>query len=141
MTESEIKPLNWKPDPNVGYTVARRPDVGMNYTFTDVSHATLMHWRDFALQHLYNADRLTRNRYDLRKIQQLTDEAINVAIEANSDPAARNIRLAVLVSSDAIRVALEEILALSSPTGVEMGIFEEEEEAEAWLNRPLTLVV
>jgi len=141
MTESEIKPLNWKPDPNVGYTVARRPDGGMNYTFTDVSHATLMHWRDFALQHLYNADRLTRNRYDLRKIQQLTDEAINVAIEANSDPAARNIRLAVLVSSDAIRVALEEILALSSPTGVEMGIFEEEEEAEAWLNRPLTLVV
>lgn len=141
MTESEVKPLNWKPDPNIGYTVSRRADGGMNYTFTDVSHATLMHWRDFALQHLYDADRLTRNRYDLRKIQELTEEAVNVAIEANSDPAARNIRLAVLVSSEAIRVALEEILALSSPTGVEMGVFETEEEAEAWLNRPLTLVV
>ncbi len=104
MSDMAIKPLNWKPQPGIGYTVARRPDGGMHYTFTDVSPATLLHWREFALQHLYDSDRLTRNLYDLRQLDSIPDEAIKIALEANSDPAARHIRVAVVL---AIRVYAE----------------------------------
>ena len=49
MSEEAIKPLNWTPEPGIGYTVVRRPDGGMHYTFTNISHKTLIHWREFAL--------------------------------------------------------------------------------------------
>jgi hypothetical protein len=65
MTES--KPLNWSPTANVGYSVIRRGDGGMTLTFTDLSDATLAHWHEFALAHLLEADRRTRNLYDLRR--------------------------------------------------------------------------
>lgn len=141
MAETEIKPLNWKPAPNIGYTVVRRPDGGMHFTFTDASPATLKHWREFALEHLLDSDRLTRNLYDLRQLEDLPEEAIKYAVEVNNDPAARNIRLAVVATSDKVRQALREIASLTTPGGVEMGLFRDLEEAEAWLNRPLTLVV
>jgi hypothetical protein len=113
----------------------------MHYTFTDVSRPTLLHWREFALNHLYDSDRLTRNLYDLRQIKSIPKEAIQIALEANSDPAARNIRLAVLVGSQEVKQALEEIAALSTPGGAEIGIFTQEDEAEKWLSRPLITMV
>ena len=141
MADVDIKPLNWNPDPDIGYTVVRRSDGGMHYTFTDVYPATLKHWRAFALEHLLNADRLTRNLYDVRQVEQISAEAIQYAIEVNSDPSARNIRLAVVVAGDEVRQAIQEIDYLTTPSGVEMAIFTDLEEAEAWLNRPLTLLV
>jgi hypothetical protein len=141
MSEAEIKPLNWVPDPTVGYSVVRRPDGGMHYIFTDATDRTLTHWREFALQHLYDSDRLTRNLYDLRQIKTIPQEAIQFAVEANSDPAARNIRVAVLVANSLVKRAIEEIAALSAPGGVELGIFDDEAKAEEWLSRPLTTMV
>jgi hypothetical protein len=111
MTMSEVKPLNWEPTPGIGYTVVRRPDGGMMLTFTDLSDATIQHWHDFALEHLLGSDRLTRNLYDLRKVKLIPEHAIKTAIEVNSDPAARNIRVAVVVAT--------------------------RDEAEAWISRPL----
>ena len=93
--DDRIKPLNWKPTPGIGYSVIRRPDGGMALTFTDLSDATIQNWHDFALEHLLSSDRLTRNLYDLRQIKEIPEKAIHVAMEVNSDPAARNIRLAV----------------------------------------------
>lgn len=141
MSEMEMKPLNWKPEPGIGYTVTRRPDGGMHYTFRDTSHPTLVHWREFALQHLFDSDRLTRNLYDLRQLSTVSNEAIQIALEANSDPAARNIRLAVVVGSEPVRQAIQQIADLSVPGGVELGIFLDLQEAESWLDRPLTTLV
>jgi hypothetical protein len=140
MSEAGIKPLNWKPVPGIGYSVERREDGGMNYTFTDVSHQTLLHWRDFSLEHLYDSDRLTRNRYDLRQVQTIPQEAIEYAIELNSDPSARNIRLAVIVASAEVRGAIEQIQSLTIPGGVQIGIFEDLASAEDWLSRPISLM-
>ena len=141
MSENELKPLNWTPVPGIGYTVTRRPDGGMHYTFTDASHPTLVHWREFALQHLYDSDRLTRNLFDLRQLKAISSEAIQIALEANSDPATRNIRVAVVVANEPVRQAIQQIADLSAPGGVEMGIFLDLQEAEVWLDRPLTTLV
>lgn len=141
MSEVDLKPLNWNPQPGIGYTVVRRPDGGMHFTFTDVSHKTLEHWRAFALAHLLDSDRLTRNLYDLRQVENLPEEAIEYAVEVNTDPSVRNIRLAVVVVNEAVRQAIQEIDALTVPSGVEMAIFTDLDEAEAWLDRPLTLLV
>ena len=141
MTQEKIKPLNWEPSPGIGYSVVRRPDGGMHYTFTDLSHQTLEHWHEFAVEHLLDSDRLTTNLYDLRQIEDISQEAIVYAIEVNSDPAARNIRLAVVVKSDDVRRAIEKIPSLTTPGGVEFGVFTNIDESEAWLDRPLTLIV
>jgi MFS superfamily sulfate permease-like transporter len=141
MTQEDLKPLNWTPAPGIGYSVVRRPDGGMHYTFTDVTRETLDHWREFALEHLLESDRLTRNLYDLRSVEEITIEAVDYAIEVNSDPSARNIRLAVVVANDAVRDAIEKIPSLTTAGGVEFRIFTEIDEAEEWLDRPLTLIV
>ena len=142
MSDEAIKPLNWKPAPNIGYTVERRPDGGMHLTITDLSLATLIHWREFSLKHLYNSDRLTRNLYDLRQVQFIPEEAIRYAIEVNNDPAARNIHLAVVVGNEAVRQAIQQIADLTnSPGGVEMAIFTDLDEANDWLDRPLTKII
>ncbi len=141
MAEEEIKPLNWQPDPKIGYTVVRRPDGGMHFTFRDASPATLDHWRKFSLEHLENSDRLTRNLYDLSALESLPEEAINYAVEVNTDPSVRNIRLAAVARHAAVRKALQKIAALTTPGGVDLAVFNTLEEAEAWLNRPLTLRV
>ena len=141
MSDTDRKPLNWTPSPNIGYTVERRPDGGMHYTFQEISHDTLEHWRKFALQHLLDSDRLTRNLYDLRLVDKLPEEAIEYALEVGSDPSTRNIRLAVVLSTEAVREAVEKFAALTIPSGLELGIFSDMDEAEAWLDRPLTLLV
>jgi len=140
MTEEMLKPLNWEPTPGIGYAVVRRPDGGMHYTFTDVSHETLVHWRTFAVQHLLDSDRLTTNLYDLREVNEVSQEAVDYAIEINSDPSARNIRLAVVVN-DVMREAIEKIPSLTTTGGVDFKVFTDLDEAEAWLDRPLTLIV
>jgi hypothetical protein len=137
----ELKPLNWTPDPDIGYHVNRREDGGMHFTFTDLSAATLKHWHRFASEHLYDSDRLTRNLYDLSQVQDIPEEAIRFAVEANSDPAARNIRLAVVVASEKVRQAILDIRALTAAGGAELGVFVDMQAAEAWLNRPLTTLV
>jgi hypothetical protein len=140
MSQSDPKPLNWTPDPDIGYTVVRRSDGGMHYTFTDLTPATLLHWRKFALEHLLDSDRLTRNLYDLRQVEEVSEEAINYALEVSQDPSTRNIRLAVVVANEKVRQAVEEIAALTNPGGIDMAIFTDINAAEAWLSRPLTLL-
>lgn len=141
MVESQKKPLNWKPEPNLGYTVERRHDGGMHYVFTDISKETLEHWRAFALEHLLDSDRLTRNLYDLRQVDQIPAEAIEYAVEVGSDPSTRNIRLAVVVANQQVKETVEEITALTNPHGLEVGIFTDMQAAQSWLDRPLTLLV
>jgi len=141
MSELETKPLNWTPSPDVGYTVERRSDGGMQYVFTDVSHVTLEHWRKFALEHLIDSDRLTRNLYDLRQVSDISEEAVKYALEVGSDPSTRNIRVAVVVANEQVLQSVREIAALMVPGGIDLAIFTDIAEAEAWLNRPLTLVV
>jgi len=135
---TEIKPLNWQPVPGIGYSVVRRADGGMHYTFADLSEATVKHWQEFSHKHLDDADRLTRNLYDLRKVQHVSEAAINTAIEVNSDPAARNIRLAVLVANEEVADAIRKIAALTlTPASAAIKIFTDMSEAENWLSRPL----
>ena len=135
---TEIKPLNWAPAPGIGYTVVRRGDGGMTLTFTDLSDATLAHWRAFALEHLMGADRRTRNLYDLRQVKDIPEKALRMAVEANSDPSARNIRVAVVVANEETAQAVRDVAALALPeTASALKLFSDINEAEAWLGRPL----
>jgi hypothetical protein len=114
----------------------------MSLTFTDLSDATIQHWRDFALDHLLGSDRLTRNLYDLRQVVNIPEKAIRTAIEVNSDPAARNIRLAVVVNNDRVANAIREIYyAVVPETSAAIKIFTDLEAAETWLCRPLDQMV
>jgi hypothetical protein len=139
---TEPKPLYWKPEPGIGYTVLRRADGGMTVTVTDLSDATIQHWHDFALEHLLGSDRLTRNLYDLRQVKEIPEKAVHTAIEVNSDPAARNIRVAVVVNSDIVANAVRKMYYQSSPeTSAAIKIFSDIDAAEAWLSRPLDQMV
>jgi hypothetical protein len=139
---TETKPLYWKPEPGIGYSVQRRPDGGMTIIVTDLSDATIQHWRDFALEHLLGMDRLTRNMYDLRQVKEIPDKAVHAAIEVNSDPAARNIRVAVVVNSEKVANAVRELYYQSLPeTSAAIKIFTDMDAAEAWLSRPLDQMV
>jgi hypothetical protein len=141
MAEEKIKPLNWQADPNVGYTVVRRPDGGMHFTFKDNSRTTMEHWRAFALDHLLDSDRLTRNLYDLRLLDDISEEAVQYAIEVNNDPSVRNIRMAVVATNEKVIKGMRKIGGLTTaPGGVEFALFADMDEAETWLNRPLTIV-
>jgi hypothetical protein len=86
MSDSQAKPLNWTGDSTVGYSVERRADGGMNYEFSDVSRRTLEHWREFALDHLLDSDRLTRNLYDLRQINSIPREAVEYGTPSRKSP-------------------------------------------------------
>jgi hypothetical protein len=135
---NQIKPLNWTPKPGVGFTVVRREDGGMTLTFTDLSDATLNEWRDFAMEHLLGVDRRTRNLYDLRAVKEIPEKAIRMAVEANSDPSARNIRVAVVVAEEIVAEAVRDVSALALPASASaMKIFTDMDDAEAWLARPL----
>jgi len=135
---NEIKPLNWTPKPGVGLAVVRRGDGGMTLTFTDLSDATLNDWREFAMEHLLGVDRRTRNLYDLRAVSEIPEKAIRAAVEANSDPSARNIRVAVVVADEKVATAIREVGAQAlAGTAAAMKIFIDINEAEAWLARPL----
>ncbi|MEP0804538.1 MAG: hypothetical protein HRF47_03570 [Chloroflexota bacterium] len=135
---TEIKPLNWKPKPGVGMSVVRRGDGGMTLTFTDLSDATIEEWRQFALEHLLGLSGRTRNLYDLRAVKDIPEKAIKMAVEANSDPAARNIRVAVVVADETAAEAIRKVAALALPeTAAAIKLFTDINEAEAWLARPL----
>jgi hypothetical protein len=135
---NQLKPLNWAPKPGIGFTVVRRADGGMTLTFTDLSDATLNEWRDFAMEHLLGVDRRTRNLYDIRAVKEIPEKAIRMAVEANSDPSARNIRVAVVVADENVAESIREVAALALPTAASaMKIFTDMDEAEAWLARPL----
>ena len=135
---TEMKPLNWNPKPGVGLAVVRRGDGGMTLTFTDLSDATLNDWHNFALEHLLNADRRTRNLYDLRAVKEIPEKAVRMAVEANSDPSARNIRVAVVVADEQAASQIREVGSLAlAGTASAMRIFTDINEAEAWLGRPL----
>ena len=136
MTQS--KPLNWTAKAGIGFTVVRREDGGMTLTFTDLSDATINEWRNFAMEHLLGVDRRTRNLYDIRAVQEIPEKAIRMAVEANSDPSARNIRVAVVVADQNVADAIREVAARALPgTAAAMKIFTDMGEAEAWLARPL----
>lgn len=135
---TEIKPLNWTPKPGVGLAVIRRGDGGMTLTFTDLSDDTLNDWREFAMEHLLGSDRRTRNLYDLRAVNEIPEKAIRMAVEANSDPSARNIRLAVVVADEKVATAIRDVAAQALPqSAAAMKLFTDINEAEAWLARPL----
>jgi hypothetical protein len=135
---TEMKPLHWTPAEGVGYSVVRRDDGGMTLTFTDLSDATINHWREFAMEHLLGADRRTRNLYDLRAVKEIPEKAIRMAVEANSDPSARNIRVAVVVADEKVAQAIRNVAALALPeTASAMKLFTTMDEADAWLSRPL----
>lgn len=135
---TEPKPLNWTPAPGIGYDVIRRGDGGMTLTFTDLSDATMEHWHQFALDHLLGMDRRTRNLYDLRAVKDTPEKAIRMAVDANSDPSARNIRVAVVVADESVAEGIRKVAALAE-TGLAsaLKIFSDINEAEAWLARPL----
>jgi hypothetical protein len=134
----DLKPIDWTAKPGVGMSVVRRADGGMTLTFTDLSDATLNAWREFALDHLLGSDRLTRNLYDLRAVKDIPEKAIRTAVEVNSDPSARNIRLAVVVANQKAADVIREIAALALPeTAAALKLFTDIAEAEAWLARPL----
>ena len=135
---TEIKPLNWKPKPGVGMSVVRRGDGGMTLTFTDLSDATINEWREFALEHLLGLSGRTRNLYDLRAVKDIPEKAIKMAVEANSDPAARNIRVAVVVADEKVAKAVRDVASLALPeTAAALKMFSDINAAEAWLARPL----
>ncbi len=138
---TELKPLNWTPKPGIGYTAMRRPDGGMNLTFTNLSDATLADWREFAFEHLLGSDRLTRNLYDLRAVGDIPEKAVKMAVEVNSDPSSRNIRVAVLVASEKVKAKLMDIAGATTGSGSAMRIFSNPEEAEGWLSKPLDQIV
>ena len=134
----QIKPLNWTQKPGVGFTVVRREDGGMTLTFTDLSDSTLNDWRNFALDHLLGSDRRTRNLYDLRAVKEIPEKAIRAAVEANSDPSARNIRVAVVVADDKVAEGVRNVAALAlAGSASAMKIFSDINEAESWLARSL----
>ena len=135
---AEIKPLNWTPKPGVGLSVVRRGDGGMTLTFTDLSDTTINNWRDFAMEHLLSAAGRTRNLYDLRAVKEIPEKAIRMAVEANSDPSARNIRVAVVVADEKVADAIRNVAALAlAGSASAMKIFADINEAETWLARPL----
>ena len=135
---NETKPLNWTPKPGVGFTVIRRDDGGMTLTFTDLSDETINEWREFAMEHLLGVDRRTRNLYDIRAVKEIPEKAIRMAVEANSDPSARNIRVAVVVADENVAESIREVAARALPTAASaMKIFTDMNEAEVWLARPL----
>ncbi len=134
---SDQKPLNWNPEPGIGYTVARREDGGMHYTFTDLSEKTISHWKNFAEDHLLDADRQTRNLYDLRQVENFPEDAMRTAIRLNSDPSARKIRLAVVVANDAVADAIRKVAALAETNfAAAIQLYTEMDAAEEWLARP-----
>lgn len=138
---TELKPLNWKKKANIGYTVARRADGGMDVRFTDLSEATISDWKEFAFEHLFGSDRLTRNLYDLRDVQEIPEAAINMAVEVNNDPSTRNLRVAVLVKNEHDRDSILTVAAGAVGSGAAIKIFTDLATAEAWLTNAVEQIL
>jgi hypothetical protein len=138
---ADLKTLYFTPDPKIGFMAERRADGGLNVIFKDVTHETLGYWHQFAEEHLIGSDRLVRNLYDLRQVDHISEEAIQVAVELNSDPSTRNIRLAVVVANETVRSAIQKVSDLAAGAGARMAIFTDLAKAEAWLARPMESMV
>lgn len=138
---SDSKPLMWTPKPGIGYTVTRRPDGGMTLIFSDLSEATMNDWREFAFEHLMGSDRLTRNLYDLRRVDEIPEKAIKMAVEVNNDPSTRNLRVAVVVASEQVKEAIMKVAASTTVTGAAVRVFSVLEDAETWLAKPLDQMI
>ena len=138
---SDPKPLHFTTEPGVGFTAERREDGGMNLIFKDITSDTLGHWRAFAEEHLIGSDRLVRNLYDLRQVDYISERAIRIAVELNSDPSTRNIRLAVVVKDDSVKESIQKVSDLTPAAGARMNIFTDIEDAEVWLGRPMESMV
>ena len=138
---SDSKPLMWTPKAGIGYIVTRRPDGGMTLTFSDLSEATISDWREFAFEHLMDSDRLTRNLYDLRKVKEIPEKAIKMAVEVNNDPSTRNVRAAVVVASEQVKESILKVAASATGIGAAVRVFSALDEAEVWLSKPLDQMV
>lgn len=138
---ADLKPLNWKRKPNIGYTVARRSDGGMNVTFTDLNESTVADWQEFSFDHLMSSDRLTRNLYDLREVEEIPHHVVDLAIQVNSDPSTRNVRVAVLVANEEVREAILNVSAGAVGSGAAIRIFTKLAEAEDWLQKSVEQIV
>jgi hypothetical protein len=136
-----LKALNWNQKPGIGYTVARRADGGMNLTFTDFSERTVADWREFAFEHLMGSDRLTRNLYDLSHVAEIPEKAIKMAVEVNSDPSTRNLRVAVLVATEKARKAIMDVAAGAVGSGAAIRVFTNLTEAENWLMKSMEQII
>jgi hypothetical protein len=87
------------------------------------------------------SDRLTRNLYDLREVPDIPEKAIKMAVEVNSDPSTRNLRVAVLVGSESARDAIMNVAAGAVGSGAAIRIFTQLAEAEAWLLKSTEQIV
>lgn len=138
---TDLKPLHWKKKENIGYTVARRADGGMNVQFSDLNDATIEDWKEFAFEHLFGSDRLTRNLYDLREVDQIPEKALKWAIAVNSDPSTRNLRVAVLVKNDHVREAILTVAAGAIGSGAAIRVFTDPASAELWLENAVEQIL
>ena len=87
---------------------------------------------------MHTADRRTRNLYDPRSVKNIAEQAVRMAVDANSDPTASNIRVSVVVADQSVADAVRSVAALAlAETASAMKIFTDINEAEAWLARPL----
>ena len=76
--------------------------------------------------------------YKLRSVKDIPEKAVRMAVEANSDPSARNIRVAVVVADQSVADSVRNVAALAETGNASaMKIFTDINEAEAWLARPL----
>lgn len=138
---AELKPLNWTKKENVGYTVARRADGGMDVRFTDLTETTINDWKEFAFEHLFGSEGLTRNLYDLRELNEIPETAIKMAVAVNSDPATRNLRVAVLVKDDKARDLIRTVAAGATGSGAAIKIFTDLASAEEWLTNSVERIL
>ena len=88
-----------------------------------------------------DSDRLTRNLYDLREVREIPEKAIKMAVEVNSDPSTRNLRVAVLVASEGARQAIMDVAAGAVGSGAAIRIFTRLVEAETWLMKSMEQIV
>jgi hypothetical protein len=71
-------------------------------------------------------------------VKEIPEKAIRAAVEANSDPSARNIRVAVVVANEEVANAIRQVAARALPeTASALILFTDIDEAETWLARPL----
>jgi hypothetical protein len=108
----------------------------MHYVFTHTDAATVTHWRAFAAHHLLAADHNTRNLYDLRALATISLAALTAAQEMMNDPAARNVRTALVVANPAMADLLQGLMALSEHGNLKL--FTDMADAEPWLAQPFS---
>jgi len=71
-------------------------------------------------------------------VKEIPEKAVRMAVDANSDPSARNIRVAVVVADQSVADAVINVAALAlAGSASAMKIFTDINAAEAWLGRSL----